>query len=507
MAFLSSKTYVEDQRTALNQRAVFADFGLSVTIQMIVDQTNCLKGGERMKKFIISLLTISVLAAIVFGVSRAFFSDTEKSTNNTFTAGKIDLKIDHTRAWYNGKECTNECGGPNLLTNGSFEDNTVTDPTGWDIFPNGTAVGWTVEWAPGQPTTYGGQSQPPTANLELQKSGTLPNTNDIPDSWQAQNGNQYAELDADWNGHTGSLNGEPALIKISQTITTVPGKQYKLSFWHSPRPGTAAGQNAMKVYWNGSLVATVDPGAGGAGTVWTQYSYDVTATGTSTIVAFEGGGAADSLGVFLDNTGLAGCEYVIEGGQCRLWELKDLDPEDFIWKLNDVKPGDGGGDVLSYHVYDNNAWACTFLTKEDLENTIIKPEAIAGDESDPQGELSKYLNVLVWRDDGDGVFEPPTETILKQGLLSSIDYLPLAEPPDPLIASNTKYLGVAWCFGDMTVGEDGLITCSGEGNQNDAQTDILNADLTFYAVQSRNNPDFSCRSLLTPTPEPKVSEE
>ena len=47
------------------------------------------------KKILISLTIIGVVAAIAVGGTIAFFSDTETSTGNTFTAGAIDLKIDN----------------------------------------------------------------------------------------------------------------------------------------------------------------------------------------------------------------------------------------------------------------------------------------------------------------------------------------------------------------------------------------------------------------------------
>jgi len=53
------------------------------------------------KKILISLTVISVVAAIAIGGTIAYFSDTETSTGNTFTAGAIDLKIDND-SWYNG---------------------------------------------------------------------------------------------------------------------------------------------------------------------------------------------------------------------------------------------------------------------------------------------------------------------------------------------------------------------------------------------------------------------
>lgn len=47
-----------------------------------------------MKKILFSLLTVGVVGSIAFGLTTAFFSDTETSKDNTFAAGSLDLKID-----------------------------------------------------------------------------------------------------------------------------------------------------------------------------------------------------------------------------------------------------------------------------------------------------------------------------------------------------------------------------------------------------------------------------
>ena len=52
-----------------------------------------------MKRILLSLLTIGVVSASVFGASKAFFSDTEKSIGNTFTAGTIDISVDDQNPW------------------------------------------------------------------------------------------------------------------------------------------------------------------------------------------------------------------------------------------------------------------------------------------------------------------------------------------------------------------------------------------------------------------------
>lgn len=58
-----------------------------------------------MKRILLSLLTVGTVSTLVFGVSRAFFSDTETSVGNTFVAGAIDLLVD-SEAHYAGLTCT-----------------------------------------------------------------------------------------------------------------------------------------------------------------------------------------------------------------------------------------------------------------------------------------------------------------------------------------------------------------------------------------------------------------
>lgn len=55
-----------------------------------------------MKRILISILTIGLVGGAGFAVTRAFFSDTEVSAGNTFTAGELDLKIDNT-SYLNGQ--------------------------------------------------------------------------------------------------------------------------------------------------------------------------------------------------------------------------------------------------------------------------------------------------------------------------------------------------------------------------------------------------------------------
>jgi predicted ribosomally synthesized peptide with SipW-like signal peptide len=57
-----------------------------------------------MKKIIMSSFVILAVAAIAGYATISYFSDTETSTGNTFTAGAIDLTVDN-ECYYNGKAC------------------------------------------------------------------------------------------------------------------------------------------------------------------------------------------------------------------------------------------------------------------------------------------------------------------------------------------------------------------------------------------------------------------
>jgi hypothetical protein len=86
--------------------------------------------------------------------------------------------------------------------------------------------------------------------------------------------------------HTGRFGAQfgpvGSLGSISQTIRTVPGQRYILSFWlDNPFGGTGT---EFKTIWNGStLTDQVDAPATG----WTDYHYTVTATSTTTALEFD----------------------------------------------------------------------------------------------------------------------------------------------------------------------------------------------------------------------------
>jgi predicted ribosomally synthesized peptide with SipW-like signal peptide len=205
-----------------------------------------------------------------------------------------------------------------------------------------------------------------------------------------------------------------------------------------------------------------------------------------------------------------------------------------FFDFGDIKPGDIGEDTISLHVNTNSAYLCAnvTLTSND-DNGVNEPEAGDGDTTDGagQGELAAAVNFLWWADDGDNVLETD-ENVISQGPIGA---LPLNQPfpvtladaskniwnalqaPGPVDGNTTKYIGKGWCFGAITTSpaaQDGAVvdvspqdgipdngpassrgggfTCSGAALNNITQTDSLTADVSFQAVQSRNNPGFLC---------------
>ena len=213
------------------------------------------------------------------------------------------------------------------------------------------------------------------------------------------------------------------------------------------------------------------------------------------------------------------------------WSLKDLVPGvDHFFTFDDLKPGDYSEDTISIHVGSNNAWMCAAANlTDDSDQTCTEPE-LADDPTCTNpglngGELDNTLQFAFWKDDGDNVFEPVAgdnggvaETIFLSGPLSNLDnagQIKLADSTgsilggtNPIPGDTTFYIGKMWCMGNMTAGslvQDGSgntinpttaqgtgFSCDGSAVNNAAQTDKAVGDMQFYAVQSRNNPTFSC---------------
>lgn len=220
-----------------------------------------------------------------------------------------------------------------------------------------------------------------------------------------------------------------------------------------------------------------------------------------------------------------------------------------FFDFDDLKPGDFGEDTISLHVDNNESWLCADVTlaadddvtctdpEQEDDLTCIPPTPAIG-----QGELADAVNFIWWADDGDNVLEVG-ETPLPAGPLGNLAVgqtatVALADSqsniwspgasPSPLPGATTGYIGKAWCYGNFTlapviqdtfgpVGTPGQVgsngpdvrgegfTCDGELVNNAGQTDKLVADISFRAVQARNNGSFVCTPpVASPNPSPSV---
>ena len=436
-----------------------------------------------MKKILLSGVVVVAAAAVVIGATTAFFNDTETSSGNIFTAGSIDLKVDHTYASYDGEECVGVCTptGIELIVNGGFETPVVTANGGqWQTYPGGF-TGWTNAGGP-----------------EIQRNSV---------AGAPHSGVQLVELDS------------TAPSSMEQTIATVPGQKYRLTFWHSPRPnngpntGTdnAVELNVLVTSTSGTIVNSTigQPSYSGSGTVWTLYTYNFIALDTQTTVRFsDDGSQADSLGGYLDDVSVFALDCAVDtytnGGVCTLWGEQDLGEGDTFWNFTDIKPGDWGTNVLSLHVYDNDAFACLLPSNiQDDENVVVDPEVPAGDDNltgIPNGELSDELEFFMWNDaNGNNAYDSGEQVLLDAGT-------PFNQIPTELVQLSLvgnapiSLVGMSWCAGDQTI-VGTTVGCDGNGMGDVAQSDKMMSDFVAYAVQQRNNPNFTCASLLpSPTP-------
>jgi hypothetical protein len=150
----------------------------------------------------------------------------------------------------------------NLLVNGNLEMPAIADKT-YQIFAS--IPGWTTSFGPG-------------IEIQNQVAGT------------SFDGVQHVELDS--TGNSG----------MKQTVATVPGIPYLLSFAYSPRPGRPAADNGIEVYFNGALVKSVTAdGTGLPDTKWTRYSVTVTPAMNNSVVEFRAVGTSTSYGGYVDD--------------------------------------------------------------------------------------------------------------------------------------------------------------------------------------------------------------
>lgn len=271
----------------------------------------------------------------------------------------------------------------------------------------------------------------------------------------------------------------------------------------------------------GSMAMIIFAGAVATGATGAFFSDTETSTGNTF--------TAGALDLQIDNESyVTNSSGQLVASNNNTWSLSDLTNQLFF-SFTDLKPGDIGEDTISIHAGTNDAWACLAVdVTATPENSLEGPEVDASDAGPAggdNGELQNYLNFTFWRDDGDNVFETGEVTIssLSNVAASSLQgaWHAIADSQNGsvILGNQTRYVGKAWCFGALSpsavpVSQDGLgktdpntngplvrgtgFDCSGAGNQNDAQTDGIVADVSFNATQARNNGSFVCSSLNQP---------
>ncbi len=186
--------------------------------------------------------------------------------------------------------------GINVVTNGSFDSPEVTSPFLWDIFSSHEVPGWTASW-------HGGSTSYPGSEYDFQRPSPKIEIHAGANGW-GSTADQHVELDSDWDGPGGDLNGEPASISLYQKIPTIAGKQYTLSWDYSPRPGHSNNQiknNQIKVEVNNEEVFESLVLAGEGTINWQTETETFIAKKAFTEIRFTEIGNPDSLGMFLNS--------------------------------------------------------------------------------------------------------------------------------------------------------------------------------------------------------------
>ena len=183
----------------------------------------------------------------------------------------------------------------NLVVNGSFEDYVVSADSQCGPFANcvgfynGSAgydniAGWQLI---GKSGIYGDGNPipgaPPTIMLLGYNYHEPVGETDGTLHFHPQHGLQSVDLTGE--GNQGIGNG------IKQSVATVPGKDYTLTFWLGHQfgfaPGYTEGPGALEFYIDGQLMDSIANSENAFQDVaWTRYSHTFTANESETVIAF-----------------------------------------------------------------------------------------------------------------------------------------------------------------------------------------------------------------------------
>lgn len=293
----------------------------------------------------------------------------------------------------------------NLFTNGGFEKPVVTSPSAWAIYADGTVgLDWDVAW-------QAGAGDGTTPKAEFQKIYT------------PHSGSQYLELDSDFEG-PGGLPNDPASTRISQTITTVPGQKYEISYYYSARPGYGMDDNKVGLYIDGYAwdLDTTTNGTDQSDTDWALKVNHFTADSTSHTITFADLGTANSYGMFLDDVRV-NCDDDNGGGGEGKAPMIKVDPDalciltsattyDF---LNGVMAGDAEDGDLFESIIHNGETVVDFGTAGVYTVTYSV--------TDSDGNITTATRTITIDEDcdngGGGNGDSPVITVTSQSCVST----------------------------------------------------------------------------------------
>ncbi|MCX7561799.1 Ig-like domain-containing protein, partial [Sulfitobacter sp. F26204] len=328
----------------------------------------------------------------------------------------------------------------NLLINGSLEAGT----------PNGTfnAAASIDGWSNGNGGT-------------LESWGNGYEDPARPGSVSADTGSNFVELDV-----FGSSAGRD---RLEQTVDTVDGQTYDLSFVAQQRPSSDA--ESIDVYWDNQYVATVTPAAG----EWSEFNLQVVGDGGPQTLSFRETGDNNAYGPLLDTVSLVAAgpdestgDDALDGGE----------GDDTIF-------GGGGDDTIEGGA-DSDA-----MSGQDGNDTFVVSSAEdgAGDVIDGGNgpDENTDLDVLDLRGAGDVTIvqaEDPNDAGATAGTVTFADGTSLTFEGIEQIITDPQDVAPVAVDDVADVDEDGTVTIDVVANDTDANGDPLTvADATVPADQ------------------------
>lgn len=219
------------------------------------------------------------------------------------------------------------------LINGGFEYPVVKNSDMWELYDtNSPDLGWSVEWVDQEAKDSG-----IIPKIELQVSRG---------NWDSYEGRQFAELDS---GYERPPSGDvPTSTYIYQSINTIPGATYNVSYAFSARPKSPDSNNLLKFLINGNVENSHGPVDTSANaTEWNKYQYEFIADSTLTVIGFEDGGDSNGSGTLIDDVSIE-CISDPEPQTSNVSICKIDESQNFLAGWDLVLKGDLIEDVLVY---------------------------------------------------------------------------------------------------------------------------------------------------------------